>query len=179
MRDRHGLDPRPGRGIPRAAGVGRVSRERRPRAELGAVVDVEQPVGREVRVESQAKQAPLVERLEQCHHAIAQIEKRRLEALASGGDDVDLAGLLADEAATAAIIRRHQEDGGVEAFGEQLDRDLGQRRTGSCGARMTCHAKDQDGRDQDSSHRSPRSRCHAVYLGCRRPSGAATASLPQ
>ena len=99
-----------------APGVGRVSRERPPGAKLGGVVDETHRRPAEVRVESQAGEPPLVEFLEQGHHVIAQIEKRRLEALASGGEpNVDYAGLLADEAATAAFIGRHQEGGRAEA----------------------------------------------------------------
>ena len=54
---------------------------------------------REVRIECQTKQAPLIETLLKGHRAVAEIEERRLQALAVSVDDVDLARLLTDEAA--------------------------------------------------------------------------------
>jgi hypothetical protein len=61
----------------------------------------------------QAEQAPLVEALEQRHHLLAKSQEGRFQAFAIGGDDVDLARLLADNALPAAVIPATRKTGAL------------------------------------------------------------------
>jgi len=108
-------------------GVRGLALERRAGPGPRAVGCVEQAVAREVRVKGERPQAALVERLEQRHDLVAQVEERLSAGLAVGAEDVNDPHLLAEEAPPAPVGRRDEEDGRVEALGHELDGDRRQR----------------------------------------------------
>ena len=132
---------------------GRLARERRAGAGLGAVGDVKQAIRRKIGMKRHPKQPALVEGLEQRHHGGPQVEKRRLHALSRSIDNIDLARLLADEAPAAAVVRGNQEDRRVEPLRDKLRGDFGQRLAGVCGARLSGKGEGEYGEKQDPSHR--------------------------
>jgi hypothetical protein len=117
---------RVGRGDAELRDVAGVVEARRPAGpQRRAVVDEEPAVAGVLRMEREPQQPALVEPRHQRHHPTAQVEERRREQRAVGGQHPDQAGLVGHEQPARPVARRYERDRRRQSLGDRLDPDRG------------------------------------------------------